>query len=95
MQLTLAVDIGDGPVHVTTNLFVIVQYERKFKRKASEMATAVGMEDLLFLAWEACKLHGVVVPAAFDDFIRRAVSVEIVDQDNDPNPTHGSPTDTP
>lgn len=94
MQLILAVDLGEGPIHVQTNLFVIVQYERKFKRKASEMANAVGMEDLLFLAWESCKMHGVVVPAAFDDFIRRAVSVEIVNDETDPNPTQGPPTDT-
>ena len=94
MKLTLAVDMGEGPVHVETNLFVIVQYERKYKRKASEMATSIGYEDLLFLAYESCKIHGVTVPAVFDDFIRRAVSIEVVDQDNDENPTPGLPTDT-
>jgi hypothetical protein len=94
MKLTLAVDMGEGPVHVETNLFVIVQYERKYKRKASEMATSIGYEDLLFLAYESCKVHGVTVPAVFDDFIRRAVSIEVVDQDNDENPTPGLPTDT-
>jgi hypothetical protein len=94
MKLTLAVDMGEGPVHVETNLFVIVQYERKYKRKASEMATSIGYEDLLFLAYESCKVHGVTVPAVFDDFIKRAVSIEVVDQDNDENPTPGLPTDT-
>jgi hypothetical protein len=94
MKLTLAVDMGEGPVHVETNLFVIVQYERKYKRKASEMATSIGYEDLLFLAYESCKVHGVTVPAIFDDFIKRAVSIEVVDQDNDENPTPGLPTDT-
>jgi hypothetical protein len=49
MKLTLAVDLGDGPIEVATNLYVIVQYERKYKRKASEMATSIGYEDLLFL----------------------------------------------
>jgi hypothetical protein len=94
MKLTLAVDMGEGPVNVETNLFVIVQYERKYKRKASEMATSIGYEDLLFLAYESCKVHGVTVPAVFDDFIKRAVSIEVVDQDNDENPTPGLPTDT-
>jgi hypothetical protein len=94
MKLTLAVDMGEGPVHVETNLYVIVQYERKYKRKASEMATSIGYEDLLFLAYESCKVHGVTVPAVFDDFIKRAVSIEVVDQDNDENPTPGLPTDT-
>jgi hypothetical protein len=94
MKLTLAVDLGDGPVEVATNLFVIVQYERKYKRKASEMASSIGYEDLLFLAYESCKVHGVTVPVVFDDFIKRAVSIEVVEQEADENPTHGPLTDT-
>ena len=93
MKLTLAVDLGDGPIEVATNLYVIVQYERKYKRKASEMATSIGYEDLLFLAYESCKVHGVTVPL-FEDFIKRAVSIEVVEQDDDANPTHGPHTDT-
>ena len=94
MKLTLAVDLGDGPVEVTSNLYVIVQYERKYKRKASDMANGVGMEDLLFIAYESCKLHGVTVPVVFDDFIRKAISVEVVEQDTAANPTLAAPTDT-
>jgi hypothetical protein len=94
MKLTLAVDLGDGPVQVATNLYVIVQYERKYKRKASEMASSIGYEDLLFLAYESCKVHGVTVPVVFDDFIKRAVSIEVVEQEQDENPTHGPLTDT-
>jgi hypothetical protein len=94
MKLTLAVDLGEGPIEVTSNLYVIVQYERKYKRKASDMANGVGMEDLLFIAYESCKLHGVTVPIVFDDFIKRAVSVEVVDQETDANPTLAAPTDT-
>jgi hypothetical protein len=94
MKLTLAIDLGEGPVEVATNLYVIVQYERKYKRKASEMATSIGYEDLLFLAYESCKVHGIVVDAVFDNFIKRAVSVEVVDQEADANPTLGPPTDT-
>jgi hypothetical protein len=91
MQLTLAIDQGDGPVEVTTNLYVIVQYERKYKRKASEMAQSIGYEDLLFLAYESCKLHGVTVPVVFDDFIKRCVSVEVVSEEP-ANPTQGVQT---
>jgi hypothetical protein len=94
MKLTLAVDLGDGPVEVATNLYVIVQYERKYKRKASEMASSIGYEDLLFLAYESCKVHGVTVPVVFDDFIKRAVSIEVVEQEADENPTQGPLTDT-
>lgn len=94
MKLTLAVDMGDGPVVVSTNLYVMVQYERKYKRKASEMATGVGVEDLLYLAYESCKLHNIVVPVAFDDFVRKCVNIEVVENDGDANPTPGLPTDT-
>jgi hypothetical protein len=94
MKLTLAVDLGEGPVQVATNLYVIVQYERKYKRKASEMASSIGYEDLLFLAYESCKVHGVTVPVVFDDFIKRAVSIEVVEQEADENPIQGPLTDT-
>ena len=92
MNLTLRLDMGDGSFEVKTNLYVIVAYERKFKRKASEMAQNIGVEDLLYLAYEACKLHGIVVPVAFDDFVKKAVSIEAVAND-DANPTHEAPTD--
>ena len=94
MTVTLAVDLGDGPVQVTTNLYVIVQYERKYKRKASELAASIGYEDLLFLAYESCKIHGVTVPVVFDDFVKRAVSIEVVEQEADTNPIQGPHTDT-
>jgi hypothetical protein len=88
MKLTLAVDQGSGPVEVTTNLYVIVQYERKFKRRASDMANGIGYEDLLFLAYESCKLHGVTVPVVFDDFIKRTVSIDVISEETE-NPTPG------
>jgi hypothetical protein len=90
MQLTLAIDQGDGPIQVTTNLYVIVQYERKYKRKASEMAQSIGYEDLLFLAYESCKVHGITVPL-FEEFIKRAVSIEVVSEEPE-NPTQGVQT---
>jgi hypothetical protein len=88
MKLTLAVDQGSGPVEVTTNLYVIVQYERKFKRRASDMANGIGYEDLLFLAYESCKLHGVTVPVAFDDFIKRTLSIDVISEEPE-NPIQG------
>lgn len=94
MNLTLRYDIGEGVVEVSTNLYTVVAWERRFKRKASEMATAIGVEDLAFMAWEASKQHGVVVPAEFDTFIKKIVgSVEVVGQD-DTNPTPAAPPDT-
>lgn len=80
MKLTLKVDQGLGEYEVTTNLYVIVTWERKFKRKASEIqSSGIGMEDLAFMAYEASKLVGVTVPAMFDDFVKRLITLDVVD----------------
>lgn len=90
MQLTLKVDQGQGEYEVKTNLYVIVTWERKFKRKASDIqSTGIGMEDLAFMAYEASKQAGITIPAMFDDFIKRLVTLEVVETENT-NPTEGA-----
>ena len=37
MQLTMRVNIGSGDYTVTTNLYTIVMWERKYKRKISQI----------------------------------------------------------
>jgi hypothetical protein len=49
------------------------------------------MEDLAFMAYEASKHAGHVVPAVFDDFIKKIVTLEVVG--DDANPTPGAPQD--
>lgn len=85
----------DGDTYeVDTNLFVLVAWERKFKRKASDLATGgVGIEDLAFMAYEACRAHAITVPAIFDDYIRKMQHIEVV-ADEPENPTGGAVTDT-
>jgi uncharacterized membrane protein YebE (DUF533 family) len=94
MQLTLKVHAPDGAYEVTTNLFTVVLWERKFRRKAGDMAAGLGLEDLAYLAYEASKQNNKTVPAAFDDFIKKlsAPYIEVVEQDA-PNPTQAAPTD--
>jgi hypothetical protein len=77
---------------VATTLGTIVAWERRFKRKASDMANGFGIEDLAFLAFEASKLHKVVVPAAFDQFINELEHIEIVSEEP-ANPTPAAPSD--
>ena len=90
MQLTLRLDTGDGPYEVTTNLWCVVQWERKYKQKMSSLANGVGAEDLSYLAYEASKLNGITVPAVFDDFMKKIILMpSVVDQD-DPNPTQAA-----
>jgi len=86
MLIKMRVDAGEGPFEVSTNLFTVVAWERKYKRKASDMANGVGVEDMAFLAYEACKQNGVVVPVVFDDWIKKLVSIEVVSEET-ANPT--------
>lgn len=94
MKLTLRVDQGDGPIDVTTNLYTIVAWERRFKTKASNIANGIGMEDLAFLAHTALQQIGVVVPIVLDDFIKKIVTLEVVDNETE-NPTVEATTATP
>jgi len=91
MQLTLKVTTDQTTYEVKTNLYVIIAWERKFKQKASNLATGVGLEDLAFMAFESCKIHGISVPAVFDDYVKRLVAIEVV-TDEPTNPTVEAPT---
>lgn len=83
MQLTLKVTFEDTAHTVTTNMMTIVMWERKYKRKASQMSEGIGMEDLAFMAYEASKSQGITVPLFLDDYIQKIKSLEVVDT-NDP-----------
>jgi len=89
VKLTLSVtETGKDPYQVTTTLAVMVAWERKFKRKASELATGnVGLEDLAFMAYEAAKTSGIAVPPAFDGYLNRLEDIDVVSEDT--NPTLG------
>jgi hypothetical protein len=90
MQIKLKLDTGDGPYEVTTNLWCAVQWERKYKRKMSDLAQGIGAEDLAYLAWEASKVHGITVPVVFDDFIKKLVAMPEVVEQEDSNPTQAA-----
>lgn len=94
MKLTLQVTERENVYTVTTNLGVIVAWERKFKRKASQLGDGIGVEDLAFMAYECCKQNGITVPVVFDDYVKRLENIEVMD--NDPvNPTSEAHTSTP
>lgn len=93
MKLTLAVTFNDGTAHqVTTNLFAVVAWERKYKRKASDLAQGIGVEDLAFLAYESSKAHNIVVPVVFDDYIKSLANIDVVEAETE-NPTDAAPGD--
>lgn len=86
MKISISVDIGDGPQIVTTNLFTVITWERKYKRRAGDLAAGIGAEDLAFLAYEASKAAGITVPLVFDDYAKKIVSLDVVSEE-DQNPT--------
>ena len=92
MQLTIEVTTEDDQYQVSTNLFTMVSWERKFKSKASNLAQGIGMEDLAYLAYEASKQSGHIVPAVFDDFIKKVTNLEVIGDDVE-RPTNEAPTD--
>ena len=91
MQLTLDLSFNDGTrQRVQTNLFAVVAWERKYKRKASDLAQGIGIEDLAFLAYESSKAHGIVVPIIFDDYIKSLTNIEVAESE-EPFPTEPAP----
>ena len=92
MKIRMKIDIGEGPLEVETSLSTIVAWERKFKRKASDLSNGVGIEDLAFLAHEACKKNSISVPLMLDEFINKLVNIEVLSEET-PNPTERSPID--
>lgn len=93
-RLTINYTLSDGSSETIKVLpAAIMAWERKYKTKISKLADGVGMEDLMFLAWEAARFAGRNVPATFDDF---AAKVEDIGQpEEDPvNPTNGEASAT-
>ena len=80
MQLRLKATFIDGTVNeVVTNLSTVVAWERKYKRKASEMAQGIGVEDLAFLCYEATRASGTTVPGTLDQFITSLISIDVLE----------------
>lgn len=86
MKISISVDTGEGPQTVTTNLFNVISWERKYKRRAGDLAAGIGAEDLAYLAYEASKTAGLTVPILFDDYAKKIVTLDVVSTD-DQNPT--------
>jgi len=93
MKLTLKYSTSQGEHHVcTTNLWTVVAWERRFKRKASDLANGIGAEDLAFLAYEASRQAGIIVPATLDDFIMKLLDIPEVVESDDAHPTQPEPS---
>ena len=92
MRIKLEVVPVEGdPYEVETSLWVITLWERKTKRKMTDLANAQGAEDLGLLAYFACRESGRVVPASTDDYLRSIAEIGIA-QVQTVNPTVAAPS---
>ena len=83
MKIRLQVTPIEGdPYEVETNLFVVVAWERKFKRQASSLGNGIGAEDLAFFAFESARAAGITTPLAFDDFIKKTKAIDVISEDS-------------
>ena len=80
MKLTLRVKLYESEAYeVVTYLFVIISWERKMKRRASDLSSGIGMEDLAYMAYEASKQQGHPVAISFDEFVKKLEDLEVVE----------------
>jgi hypothetical protein len=91
MQLKIAYTIEGQTTEVTTNPFAVMQWERRYKTKISRIShDGLGIEDLLFLCWEAIKAQGTTV-APFEVWAAVVETVTTV-ADDDAVPTRPAPS---
>ena len=81
MKLTLNVTTTDSKYEVTTTFANVIEWERKMKRQASDLARGIGYDDLAFLAWSASKTSGVTVPLIYDDFVKKIVELDVANEE--------------
>jgi hypothetical protein len=92
MRIQLEVVPYDGePYKIETNLWIIAQWERRTKRKMSDLANAQGAEDLAILAYFATRESGRTVPATVDDFMKQTSEIRVGDG-APANPTDAAPS---
>ena len=89
MRLKLKVDLQDGtaPFELTTNMFVICEWEKTEGRKISD-GKGIGYTDLVCWAYNLLKLSGQKMPATYRDWVKENpnMTIEAIDE-TDPNLT--------
>ena len=89
MRLELRATIGGEQHDVVTSLRDVIEWERKYRKQASQLGQAIAMEDLAFLAWSAGKREKIALfmTGTLDAFIDKLEALEVV------NATEANPTE--
>lgn len=91
MRLTLTVTTIDRRTYdVHTSLGVIVDWERKFQRRAGDLAAGFYIEDLAYLAYASEKRAGDT-STDFDTWLAHVEHIEVKDT-QESHPTDAAPT---
>jgi len=91
MRLTLTVTTTDRRTYdVHTSLGVIVDWERKFQRRAGDLAAGFYIEDLAYLAYASEKRAGDT-STDFDTWLAHVEHIEVKDT-QESHPTDAVPT---
>ena len=89
MRLQLKVDLKDGTEirELTTNLFVICEWEKTENRKVSD-GKGIGYSDLCCWAYLILQVRGDSLPASWRQWVKANPDMEVaaIDETN-PNPT--------
>jgi len=89
MQLRISYTNAGQTGEALTSPSVVIAWERKYQTKISRVAdTGLGMEDLAFLAWEATRASGTVVPP-FETWIE---ALEEITAGDEGRPTSAAPS---
>jgi hypothetical protein len=90
MKLQLEVT-HDGVTHkCETSLIVLVEWERKYKKRTADLAQGFALEDLAYMAWASLKRAGQTV-GTFDAWLEKLQDVQVLGGE-DSNPTDAAGT---
>lgn len=90
MKLQLKVTHDGTTTECETSLVVIVQWERKYKRRAGDLAQGFAIEDLAFMAWASLKRANQTT-VDFEPWLDKLEAVEVIGSEES-NPTDAAAT---
>lgn len=78
MKAGIKLEHGGKTIEVIVGPFEFIAWERKTKRKTSDLAANIGLEDLAYLAWASIRRGGEAAPD-FDVWLEDLDSIELGD----------------
>ncbi len=74
LRLAFSVEDGDGQRAVTVGPQSLVAWERKTKRKISQLSEGIGAEDMAWLVWHADKRAGNIT-IGFEEYLETIIDM--------------------